>query len=209
MAPFRKTFSRPVNSWLKPVPTSSRLPTRPYRSTSPSVISVIRDRIFNRVLFPAPLLPMSPSASPRYTSKLMSLSAQNSSRSARANGRLRRVTIASPSVVGAVRLWRMVYAFPIPRTAIARASDDIGKPALRALEDRRAHEEDRERTTGGPREVQRARQRRVQQRRTETLDQPRQRIHQVKHTAIPLGQMCHVVRDRTCIEQKRDDDGQD
>ena len=29
MAPFRKMFSRPVSSGWKPVPTSSRLPTRP------------------------------------------------------------------------------------------------------------------------------------------------------------------------------------
>ena len=29
IAPFRKMFSRPVSSGWKPVPTSSRLPTRP------------------------------------------------------------------------------------------------------------------------------------------------------------------------------------
>ena len=32
IAPFRKMFSRPVSSGWKPVPTSSRLPTRPVTS---------------------------------------------------------------------------------------------------------------------------------------------------------------------------------
>ena len=32
IAPFRKMFSRPVSSGWKPVPTSSRLPTRPWIS---------------------------------------------------------------------------------------------------------------------------------------------------------------------------------
>ena len=39
----------------------------------------MRRRIFSNVLLPAPLRPMMPSTSPRLTSKLTSLSAQNSS----------------------------------------------------------------------------------------------------------------------------------
>ncbi len=64
IAPLRKMFSRPVNSGWKPVPTSSRLPTRPRMTTRPSVGGVIWERIFNSVLLPAPLRPMTPIASP-------------------------------------------------------------------------------------------------------------------------------------------------
>ena len=60
IAPFRKTFSRPVSSGWKPVPTSSRLPTRPRISARPSVGVVIRVRILSSVDFPAPLRPMTP-----------------------------------------------------------------------------------------------------------------------------------------------------
>ena len=72
-------FSRPVSSGWKPVPTSSRLATRPAMVTRPSLGSVMRDRIFSSVDLPAPLRPMMPSTSPRLTSKLTSFSAQNSS----------------------------------------------------------------------------------------------------------------------------------
>ena len=69
IAPFRNTFSRPVSSGWKPVPTSSRLPTRPTSSAEPVVGSVIRARILSSVLLPAPLRPTMPIASPRATSK--------------------------------------------------------------------------------------------------------------------------------------------
>src|SRR2546428_381169 len=79
MAPFRKTFSRPVSSEWNPVPTSRSEPTRPSRTTDPVVGSVIRDRIFNSVLLPAPFRPITPSASPWRTSKDTSRSAQKES----------------------------------------------------------------------------------------------------------------------------------
>src|SRR5436309_1794903 len=46
-------------------------------STPPIVGSVMRLRIFRRVLLPAPLLPIIPSTSPALTSNETSLSAQN------------------------------------------------------------------------------------------------------------------------------------
>ena len=61
------------------MPTSRRLATRPLILTRPSLGSVIRDSIFRSVDFPAPLRPMTPTTSPRKTSKDRSLSAQNSS----------------------------------------------------------------------------------------------------------------------------------
>jgi len=68
----------------KPVPTSSRLATRPLTLTWPEVGAVPRDRIFSRVVLPAPLRPMPalslaegmPRISPCCTSKLTSRSAQ-------------------------------------------------------------------------------------------------------------------------------------
>ena len=62
-----------------PVPTSSKLATRPRRCTRPSVGSVMRLRIFSSVLLPAPFRPMMPTTSPRLTSKETSFSAQKSS----------------------------------------------------------------------------------------------------------------------------------
>ena len=59
------------------MPTSSREPTRPNTSAYPVVGSVIRERIFSKVLFPAPFLPISPITSPWNTSKLTSFKAQN------------------------------------------------------------------------------------------------------------------------------------
>ena len=78
-APFRKTFSRPVSSGWKPVPTSSRLPTRPRIVARPSVGVVMRVRILSSVDLPAPFLPMTPSTSPSRTSNETSRSAQISS----------------------------------------------------------------------------------------------------------------------------------
>ena len=76
--PFRKMFSRPVSSGWKPVPTSSRLPTRPRISARPAVGEVIRVRIFSSVDLPAPFRPITPTTSPSATSKDTSLRAQSS-----------------------------------------------------------------------------------------------------------------------------------
>ncbi len=72
-------FSRPVSSGWKPVPTSSREPTRPWISAVPLVGSVMRESILSSVLLPAPLRPIMPTTSPRLTSKETSLSAHRSS----------------------------------------------------------------------------------------------------------------------------------
>src|SRR5213594_3682747 len=74
-----KNILRPLNSGWKPVPTSSRLPTWPWISACPSVGSVIRERTFSSVLFPAPFRPITPTTSPRLISKEMSFNAQKGS----------------------------------------------------------------------------------------------------------------------------------
>ena len=83
IAPFRKMFSRPVISGWKPAPTSIRAETRPRVLIRPDVGSMIDVSNFSIVLFPAPLWPMMPSASPCLTAKLTSFSAQKSSRGER------------------------------------------------------------------------------------------------------------------------------
>lgn len=110
--PLRNTFSRPVNSGWNPVPTSSRLPTRPARSARPRVGAVIRVRIFSRVDLPAPLRPMMPSAVPGATSKLTSASARHTSCSLTPMSR--RPSGSSPRSAGPVRTpslsWPMTRA---------------------------------------------------------------------------------------------------
>ena len=59
------------------MPTSNKEPTRPLISAYPVVGSVTRERIFNNVLFPAPLAPMNPTTSPALTSKETFCKAQN------------------------------------------------------------------------------------------------------------------------------------
>ena len=72
IVPLRKMFSRPVSSGWNPVPTSSKLATRPASSIRPEVGEVMRARILSSVLFPAPFLPMTPMTSPCSTLKLTS-----------------------------------------------------------------------------------------------------------------------------------------
>src|SRR6266852_9041607 len=75
--PLKYVFSRPESSGWNPVPTSSKLRTRPRISAQPSVGRVMRDNIFSSVVFPAPFRPISPSTSPSRTSSETSFSAQN------------------------------------------------------------------------------------------------------------------------------------
>ena len=54
------------------MPTSNKLATRPLMLILPVVGVVTLERIFSKVLLPAPLRPMMPTASPWLISKLMS-----------------------------------------------------------------------------------------------------------------------------------------
>ena len=65
----RYTFSRPVYSMLKPLPSSSRAAMRPNTSTCPVVGRTVPAMICRSVDLPAPLRPMMPRLSPRRTSK--------------------------------------------------------------------------------------------------------------------------------------------
>ena len=64
IVPLRKIFSRPVRSGWKPADTSISAERRPLTTMRPLVGFMIRLSIFNAVLFPAPLWPMMPKASP-------------------------------------------------------------------------------------------------------------------------------------------------
>ena len=59
------TFSRPVSSGWKPVPTASSGSTRPVTSSVPPVGRVVPARICRMVDFPDPLVPTMPKLSPR------------------------------------------------------------------------------------------------------------------------------------------------
>lgn len=64
IVPFKKIFSRPVNSGWKPVPTSNKLAMRPFTFICPVVGSVTRESNLSKVDLPAPFLPIIPSISP-------------------------------------------------------------------------------------------------------------------------------------------------
>src|SRR4029450_1902326 len=160
MAPFRNTFSRPVSSGWKPVPTSSRLATRPLIESRPSLGSVMRDRILSSVVLPAPLWPMMLTTSPRLISKSTSRSAQNSSTvspstmarpcsmSVPLRNALRkpRATTSTNTEPTSAR-WPMMNFLPSfsARMATSDMSDDVGKGAFAAAEGMRApHQNDRD-----------------------------------------------------------------
>src|SRR5471032_1006635 len=136
IAPLRNTFSRPVSSGWKPVPTSSRLDTRPVRSTYPSVGGVMRDSTFSSVLLPAPFGPTMPITSPTPTRNETSFSAQNFVDRVswpliwrkRRHGPATHDVIDSPSVVSPIGIVPIVYC--LPSSWMTMASDDIGEPAL-------------------------------------------------------------------------------
>src|SRR5215204_4696786 len=76
--PFSITFSRPVNSGLKPEPSPKMAVSRPFTSTVPVVGCKTPEIILSRVLLPAPLRPMIPRVVPGLTWRSMSCSAQKS-----------------------------------------------------------------------------------------------------------------------------------
>ena len=92
-APFRNTFSRPVNSGWNPAPSSSSDATRPPTATCPRVGLMIPATSLSSVVLPEPLRPTSPTASPGAASRSTPESAQTSSPRPRP-----RVTISSLSV---------------------------------------------------------------------------------------------------------------
>src|SRR5579864_4953637 len=106
----------------------------------------MRLSVLSRVLFPAPLRPMTPTTSPRPTSKETSRSAQNVSHSTRRNGCRSLSISASAAVVCRTLLCAIGYALPRPRREIAvppealafgpsaMPSDNIGEPPLHPLE---------------------------------------------------------------------------
>ena len=79
MAPFRYTFSRPVNSGWKPAPSSSSADRRPSTVAVPSSGRRMPASTFSSVLLPEPLPPMIPKVEPWGTSRSTPRRAQNSS----------------------------------------------------------------------------------------------------------------------------------
>ena len=135
-------FSRPVSSGWKPVPTSSRLPTRPRMTACPAVGVVIRVRSFRSVDFPAPLRPMTPRTSPCSTEKRHVLRAPRSppraagvpSRTSRRAGVRRASREAFRTRTGADRCgiaWRAPRPGSSPST-----SDRVREAWLRASKER-------------------------------------------------------------------------
>src|SRR4051812_13802141 len=107
----------------------------------------MRARILSSVLFPAPLLPISATTSPRAISTVTSRSAQcvaASDRGVRRNPRRTPAAMRLTSIASFLRFCTPTgNAFDSPTTRIA-ASDDIGEGPLGLLEVRdTAHEDDK------------------------------------------------------------------
>src|SRR6476659_354327 len=187
-------FSRPVSCPWNPVPTSSRLPTRPNNRASPDVGSVMRLSTLKSVLFPAPLRPMTPSTSPCRTSKLTSRSAQSDSSLRRERGWVSRWATSSPRVANCRRgpIW---YSLESPRTEIARSLEDIREPPLHPPEcectDCQGHAAHHGRV--GHRRP--PGWRGAEERPPKRLEQPRQRIEQV-HRLVGVRDLGGSIPDR-------------
>ena len=67
MLPWRYTFSRPVKSGLKPLPSSSSAPSLPFTRMAPEVGLTVPAIICSSVVFPDPLRPTMPSVVPWFT----------------------------------------------------------------------------------------------------------------------------------------------
>src|SRR5687767_2420518 len=99
---------------------------RPWTWTSPSVSSVIRERILSRVLLPAPFRPTTPTTWPRFMSKEICLSAQNASFvDEPRKPRFAQESRVSASVLSCSPRWRSVYCLPTPFIEMAVSLDDI------------------------------------------------------------------------------------
>src|SRR4051812_43401334 len=117
---------------------------------------------------------MTPSTSPRGTSRGTSCSAPNCSRSVRLSGGFREWGICSASVMWCSSRWRMVYAFPRLLTSII-ASDDIGEPAFHVGERRGTDDEEHQRHRDRPDRRERVERADVEERPPEAFEDPGER----------------------------------
>ena len=78
MLALSETFSRPVNSGLKPAPSSSSAAILPLTSTMPALGASVPQITCSKVDLPEPLRPTMPTVSPRATVRSMPRSAWNS-----------------------------------------------------------------------------------------------------------------------------------
>src|ERR671919_82765 len=212
-------FSRPVSSKWKPVPTSSREATRPRIARRPALGSVILETIFSSVLLPAPLRPISPTISPRATSKLTSLRAWNKLRSSRGprepwNGAASIAMSVSRRVRyrGACRgSRRYVLVTPSARIAISlmRASHDVGEGFFHSPEVVRSTDQQNEGDQGRHADHRARRCCHVEEGPAETLDDPDHGIEPI-HGAPGLREEAARIGDRRReepdLQQERHDE---
>src|SRR5882672_9965084 len=126
-----------------------RDPSRPLVTKVPAVGTVTRESTFSSVLFPAPFLPISPRLSPRFSEKVTSRSAQNSSRGGTARPRRREVRRPTSSLIEVTYQPppRSLYRLETPESSMAVSdisrwflSHHVGKAAFGALDHRERDE---------------------------------------------------------------------
>src|SRR5438552_4106318 len=202
IAPLRNTLSRPLSSGWNPVPTSSRLPTRPWTSARPPVGSVILDRIRNSVLLPAPFLPTIPTVCPRGTSKETSLSAHTWGGSSGPRESRRPIARIAPAIVSRSDLYRAAspsrYFFDRPAQEIASepiTSQHVGERPLHPPEVERSGDQHDDRRDTRHDDHRARRRRQAEQDPSEPFDDPGHRIEPVDR-APWFAQQAARVRDR-------------
>src|SRR5690606_34843794 len=195
--PFRYTFSRPVNSGLKPEPSSSRAASLPLTSTSPGVGESVPAMICRSVPLPLPLRPRMPTVSPLQTWRDTSRRAQNSLKYWR-----------RPNDKNCSRRSRgcayISKRFEALSTEITR-SQDIGEPFPRFLEPCETQHGDRDRGDHIQRPGVPGNRLAPEQHIAPLFDDQRQRAD-VQEGAIALGQDLGRIEDRRQEHEHRGDD---
>src|ERR1700704_1241866 len=161
----------PVSSGWKPELISMRAASLPRIVISPAVGVVIPARILRIVVFPAPLCPTMPSASPSFTSKLRLRRAHISSR-----------FLANPRLYqrfGELPLAPSLYFLDTRSNLTSIMSDHVRHSCFRRFEERVCESENRDGRRSAESEHTHIRRRAVNDQLPKAFDQPGHRIKQI------------------------------
>src|SRR6267154_2114609 len=169
-------FSMPVSSGWKPELTSMSAASLPRIVISPTVGVVIPARILRMVVFPAPLCPTMPSASPSFTSKLRLRRAHTSPR-----------FLPNPRLYqrfGELPLESSLYFFDTRSNLTSIMSDHVRHSCFRRFEERVSESENRYRRRSAKSKHANIRGRAVNDQLPKAFDQTSHRIEQIP-TSVP------------------------
>src|SRR5262245_17119560 len=205
MAPFRKTFSRPVSSMSKPAPSSISGATVPRTSTLPSVGRSTRAITLRSVDLPAPFRPMMPIDSPRRTDRLTCESAFSSSVSMPPRSHRMRYSLNVRTRSCGTRYWTETSRRSMIGRSRVAGLDVVGNAVSVSLEDEPADHQCADPRHGRGDEHIRRRDLALEDGRPERFHQVRHRIEH-QEAAVVLRQERERVKDGREIDPAREDD---